>query len=151
MAFLDVLRAEQEIVLRDASDALSRARLTHYEASGPEESRERLAQLCDLVIECVSTRTLGPITRFSETIAADRFAAGFDIAEVQTAFNVLEEAIWHVVVVQLAPDELAEATGMLGTVLGAGKDTMARTWVSLATNRDVPSFDVNLLFQGTES
>ena len=70
---------------------------------------------------------------------------------MQTAFNVLEEAIWQDVIVALPAEDLVEASGLLGTVLGAGKDTLARTWVSLASQQHVPSLDLTALFQGTRS
>ncbi len=82
------------------------------------------------------------------TLAGERFEAGFDIAEVQTAFNVLEEAIWRTVLSRLRPEELVEAAAQVGTVLGVGKDVLARRWVSLASHRHVPSLDVRALFGG---
>jgi len=35
-----------------------------------------------------------------------------------------------------------------GTILGSGKDALARTWVSLATSQHVPSLDLTALFEG---
>ena len=75
-------------------------------------------------------------------------SAGFGIAEVQSAFNVLEEAIWHLVLAELPADELLESAGLVGTILGAGKDVLARAWVSLATSQHVPSLDLTALFEG---
>ena len=143
MSLVESLRDAQDEVLSEASQALQRAHLVHYEAAGAEESRHRLEDLYDLTLE--------PICRFAETVSRGRFEAGFDIAEVQTAFNVLEEAIWHVVVSRLPAEDLAEATGLVGTVIGAGKDTLARTWVSLAAKRHVASLDLSALFRGATS
>lgn len=151
MALVELLQAEKADVLSTASDGLQRAHLVHYEAAGAEESRRRLEDLLGLVIDGVTLRTLEPICQFAERVAQDRFEAGFDISEVQTAFNVLEEAIWRVVIAQLPTEELAEATGLVGTVIGAGKDTLARTWVSLAARRHVSSLDLSALFQGTRN
>ncbi len=77
-------------------------------------------------------------------------APGFGISEVQTAFNVVEEAMCRHVVAGVPPDELAEAVGLLGTILGFGKDALARTYVSLASHRRVPSLDLSAMFAGTE-
>ncbi len=149
MELVDVLRATRDDVLTEASAALHRAHLTHYEASGSAESARHLEDLFGLVVGCLAHKTVGPIVGYAEAVAKERFAAGFDIAEVQTAFNVLEEAIWHVVIVKIPPEGLVEAAGMVGTVLGIGKDTLARTWVSLAASRHVPSLDLGALFEGT--
>lgn len=150
-ALVDALHTAQLAVLEEASATLQRAHLTHYEASGNAAPGQHLQHLFALVVECLEQRTLGPIAHYAQTIAEKRFVAGFDIAEVQTAFNVLEESIWHIVIANLEPDELAVSAGMVGTVLGVGKDTLARTWVSLAASRHVPSLDLSALFEGTSS
>ena len=151
LALVDALRTAESDVLNEASAMLQRAHLRHYEASGDAVSGQHLQHLFALAVGCLEQRTLSPIVDYAQTIAEKRFVAGFDIAEVQTAFNVLEEAIWHIVITKLVPEELAASAGMVGTVLGAGKDTLARTWVSLAASRHVPSLDLSALFEGTGS
>jgi hypothetical protein len=151
MDLVGVLGAAQDKVLDEASAALQRSHLKHYELAGPEGSRQRLADLFGLALECLAQRQLAPMAHYAETVAQERFSAGFDISEVQTAFNVLEEAIWTVVIPRVPAEDLAEATGLIGTVLGAGKDSLARAWVSLATSRRVPSLDLSALFRGTNS
>jgi hypothetical protein len=86
----------------------------------------------------------------AEGIARERFEAGFDLWEVQTAFNVLEEAIWVRILKELAPTDFAEALGIISTVLGVGKDTLARRYVSLASRSRVPTLNLQSLFTGTE-
>ena len=146
--WLEFSSAAHDDCLQEAADALGRAHLKHYEASGPELSRRRLDDLFDLVVESLAKRTLGPICDYAQHVAEERFSAGFGIAEVQSAFNVLEEAIWHVVLAELPADDLLEAAGLVGTILGAGKDALARAWVSLATKEHVPSLDLTALFEG---
>jgi hypothetical protein len=148
MTLVDSLSAAHDDVLDKALDSLARAHLTHYEASDPKTSRRRLGELLDLVVECLAKRTLEPITEYATNVAEERFGAGFGIAEVQTAFNVVEETIWQQVIASLPGDELLEAAGLIGTVLGAGKDALARTWVALATKRHVPSLNLTSLFEG---
>jgi len=145
------LGAARDEVLRVATESLGRAHLKHYEVSGSAQPYRRLSDLLAVVVECLRTRTLVPISRHAEAIADERFQAGFGIGEVQTAFNVLEEAIWHVVILGLPAAEVAEAAGLVGTVLGVGKDSLARAWVSLATSRHVPSIDLAALFDGASS
>jgi hypothetical protein len=41
------------------------------------------------------------------------------------------------------PAELAEAIGLLSTILGYGKETLARRYVSLASARHVPTLDLS--------
>lgn len=86
----------------------------------------------------------------AKTIAAERFEAGFDLWEVQTAFNVLEETIWRRILQELPLTEFAEALSLASTVLGAGKDTLARTYVTLASKTHAPTLNIQSLFAGTE-
>jgi hypothetical protein len=100
-------------------------------------------------VDAIKDRDLAEMSVFAEQVARRRFDQGFDIAEVQAAFNALEEAMWRHLVDAVEPEELAEAVGLLSTVLGYGKDTLARTYVSLASSRHVPSLDLSALFAGT--
>jgi hypothetical protein len=68
---------------------------------------------------------------------------------VQTAYNVLEEAIWLRILKDLQPAQYAEALGLVSTVLGAGKDALARTYVSLASKAKAPSLNLQSLFAGS--
>lgn len=148
MDLVGVLSTMHDDCLQEAVDALGRAHLRHYDASGSEWSRRRLDDLFDLVLECLAKKSLAPICEDAQRVAQERFDAGFGISEVQSGFNVLEEAIWHVVMPQLPADDLLEAAGLVGTIFGAGKDALARTWVSLSTSQHVPSLDLTALFEG---
>jgi hypothetical protein len=49
----------------------------------------------------------------------------------------------------VGPARRAESLGLLTTVLGAGKDALARSYVSLASRQHVPSLDLRALLEGT--
>ena len=49
------------------------------------------------------------------------------------------------------PEELAEAIGLLSTVVGFGKDAVTRKYVSLASKQHVTSLDLSELFGGAGS
>lgn len=150
MSVEELLAQQRSEVLEEAYQALERSHVLHYEQSGEQVTRERLAELFDLVVTALHDRELEPVRTFCEGIAEQRFQAGFGISEVQTAFNVVEEAMWRRVVDGVPADELAEAVGLLSTILGFGKDTLARTYVSLASHRRVPSLDLSALFAGPQ-
>jgi len=146
----ELLLRERADVLDEAFTALKRSHHAHYEEAGDALTRERLAELFDLVVTALHDRELAPVGAYCDEIASRRFSAGFDITEVQTAFNTLEEAMWRRVAADVPPADLAEAIGLLSTILGFGKDALARRYVSLATQRHVPSLDLSALFDGTE-
>jgi hypothetical protein len=150
MTVAGLLGQQRDRILGEAHAALERRHLAHYEAAGSEVRRERLARLLDLTAAAVADRNLTALLAHAESVGRERFAAGFDLLEVQAAFNVLEEAIWRAIVAALPPAELAEALGLVGTALGAGKDRLAATWVELASRSRTPTLDLRALFAGTE-
>lgn len=150
MAVEELLVRERSQVLDEAVAALLRSGAIHYEESGDEFTRERLVELFDLVIGALRDRELEQVIRYCEIVAEDRFAAGFGISEIQTAFNVLEEVMWRHVVEGVQPADLPQSIGALSTILGAGKDALARRYVALASQRHVPSLDFSALFAGTD-
>jgi hypothetical protein len=143
------LEQERRGILTDAGTALARAHTPHYGLVGDEKVYERLGALFDRLVEGLAVRDLGPIVAYSEQVADERFASGYDLSEVQVAFNALEETTWTCVLAELDPSEFAQAIGSISTVLGAGKDALARRYVSLATESHVPSLDLRALFAGT--
>ena len=145
---VDVLTDERGTILERAAAALERSHQRHYEVAGPAISKDRLAELLALTVSTIRERDLIPMVEHSTQVAIDRFEAGFDISEVQCAFNVLEEAIWERIVAVTPAEQLAESVGMVGTALGAGRDALARTYVSSAAHHHVPSLDLRALFRG---
>jgi hypothetical protein len=146
-----LLEASRESILEEALSDLTHSHVAHYEKAGVAFTRERLANLLELVVQAIRTRSLASLSEYAEHIARDRFDAGFDVSEVQMAFNTLEEAMWRRVVSDEPADDLVEAIGLLTTVFGFGKDAVARTYVSLASHRHVPSLDLRALFSGTDT
>lgn len=83
-------------------------------------------------------------------IVGERFAAGDDVGDLQTAFNVLEEAICTRLIREVPPAQIAKALALMSTVLGAFEDRLARTDINLASRAPLPSLNVPELLAGTE-
>ena len=149
---LDALLMEAEPEILDAAySSLHGSHVTHYEVAGEAFTRQALVDLFRLVVTAIRTRDLAAVSAYSEAIAVQRFNDGYDISEVQMAFNSLEDAMWRRVVSTEPTDDLAQAIGLLSTVLGYGKDAVARKYLSLACKRHVPSLDLSALFDGAGS
>ncbi|MCL4869171.1 MAG: hypothetical protein KJ063_09390 [Anaerolineae bacterium] len=148
MILTEWLQTKREEIVGAAATSLHRSHLPHYDQAGPQESQERLARLYDLLRQSIEQRSLAAIVSHAERIAQERFAAGYDLLELQTAFNVLEEAIWHTLIQECPPEELAEAIGLVSTVQGAAKDALARQYVSLASQTKVTTLNLGALFGG---
>ncbi len=150
MDLLQLLTEKESVILDEAADALARSRLKHYQAAGAAWNRQRLQELLAVARSATADRNLVPLINHMEQIAQERYSAGFGIHEVQTAVNVLEESIWRQISQNIPPTDLAEAFGLIGTVLGAGKDALARAYVALASHSKAPSLNLSALFEGAE-
>ena len=138
LELVDLLREKSDDLVSGAVTELHRAHLEHYEEEGLDAASERVAVLFDRTLTCLETGRAEPIIDWAARVGRQRFAAGYDLFEVQTAINVVEEAIWRRVLSSVGPGDLAHALGLAGALLGMAKDKLAREYVSLATYRDTP-------------
>lgn len=146
---LDTLLTDaRSSVLDEAYAVVERSDVNHYALAGESFTRQALDELFTRVVDAIRTRDLGPLVEHAEHLATERFEHGFDVSEVQVAVNALELAMWRRVVSTVPPEDLAEAIGLLSTALGVGKDSLSRTYVSLASRRHVTSLDLTALFGG---
>jgi hypothetical protein len=145
MSTAELLEAGRNEILTGA--AATAGRTPHYAAAGEAETTARLDVLFDLLVDAVDRFDVTDVLVYARRVAAARFAAGYDLAEVQVAINALEEAMWRRIFAAASPDELGESLRLVSTVLGAVKDVLAQTYVSLATGG--PAIDVAALFAGT--
>ncbi|MGD2123557.1 MAG: hypothetical protein PVJ76_17515 [Gemmatimonadota bacterium] len=148
MTLGELLDTRAPAIIQRALEAMGRAHLAHYRALGPEETKTLVEALYDTTRRAVLTRTADALLDHADRIAEDRFTSGFDLFEVQIAFNALEEAIWREVLDRLPPDEQPEALGLISTGLGIGKDALARGFLARANKYRSPSVDLRALFQG---
>jgi hypothetical protein len=146
MDLKELLRAQSGEILENALQSLNCAHLKSYSKSSPGENKKRLLNLLTLTEKCVVEKRLLPMKEYAAKIAKERFNAGFGLHEVHTAFNALEEEIWNRVTKQIKPDNLGEALGLVSTVLGAGKEELALTYVSLASKSKTPTLNLTELF-----
>jgi hypothetical protein len=150
LATAEFLAAERDAIIAAATDALGRTSAQRYVAAGADVRQERHGALLDEVIAALEQADLRPVIAYAEQIAQDRFEAGYDLSEVQAAFNALEEATWARVFALLEPSRFAATLGLIGTVIGAAKDALARRYVHLATNVQAPALDYRALFRGPQ-
>ena len=151
MTLNELLTTQADGIVKDTLDGVERSQLPFYKFSGTEQTRQRVKALYVLTARAVKERNLGPMLAHAETIGRERFVAGADLAEIQIAFNVLEEVLWHRILTSIPPASYGEALGLIGTVLGAGKDMVGRTYVALASKSKVPTLNLEQLFDGTEA
>ena len=147
MELITFLNESREEILEEAVNHLSGCHAKSYDASNKKENKERFGKLFDLTIESIEAKSLIHIKHYTEDIAKERFESGFDLSEVITAFNALEEQIWKRILKGYHNSDLGKVLGYISTVLGAGKESLALTYVSLAGKRRVATLDLSALFQ----
>jgi hypothetical protein len=131
MNLIELLDSKAEEIINGASEAMKRAGMKHFDSDTPEQIRKRLTMLYHLTDRGVKEKNLFPMVSYVEKMAEERFTAGFDLQEVQTAINVLEEYLWRYITEALPPAALADALRLISSILGAAKDALARKYVEL--------------------
>jgi len=144
-----LLREDEPAILDEAAPTI--ARLAHYRRDGAEATRLRIEALVRHVARAVRARDLDDLLVHAARIARERFAAGFDLAEVEAAFSMLEDAISRRALAKLPAGELAWGLGLVGTALAHARDELGRTFVSLAPAARPGSLDLTALFNVSES
>lgn len=145
------LAGAADAVVDDACRSLQPELHPHYSSAGEGFVRERMAGLFDLVVQALADREAVHLVRHAEEMARERFHAGFGIEEMQAFYGALEQAMWRHLAATETPEDLAEHVVALSSVLGAGKDALARVYVQLAAQRHAPQLDVDAMFGGTGS
>jgi hypothetical protein len=145
----ELLAQEREAIVA-ATIRATAGRVNRETAGGEHVLAQRLDAALGQVIQSLSAGDLGPAIRFAESLAAERYAAGFGIAEVQDALDVLEAAAWSRLVAELDPELHARALADVATVFGAVEDALGRRWVEQAARHALPSVDLAALASGTD-
>jgi hypothetical protein len=148
---IQILKEKNNEVIVEATEAIKHSHSRHNGSERLEKTEQLLKRLYALTLQSVEEKNVAPMIEYVEKIPRERFSHGYDIYELQFAFNILEEAIWNRILRELSPIAFAKALGMISTVLGIGKDTMARSYVSLASKKMTPYIDYKILFEGMES
>lgn len=149
MKFQEILVNNQTEIINEAFESLQRSHLKHYDSSRADENWQRLAKLFDLTVNGIQSKSLVEMTTYSERVAKERFESGFDLHEVHTAYNVIEEVMWKKIINDIEPIQLAEALGLISTILGTGKESLALAYVGLASKQKAKSLNLTQLFKGT--
>ena len=115
MDILELLTNDEDAIVAEALAAVTW--LEHYERDGEDVARDRLRALCRLVAGAIRTQDLAGLVGHAERIARERHAAGYDRAEVVSAFSAVEEAIWHRTLSAMPAADRTWALGLVGTAL----------------------------------
>ncbi len=143
-----LLRDDEPAILDEALPAIRT--IGHYAGAGEDATRRRVEALYRHVARAVSALDLDDLVAHARRVARERFEQGFDLAEVQAAFAMMEDAIRRRAVARLPMDELAWGLALVGTALAHGRDALGRTFLDLVVRAGAPSVDLTPLFKRSE-
>jgi hypothetical protein len=145
MELYNFFNTRRQSILSEACSSLAKSHLHSYDKVKADANRERLTNLYDVVRKSAVTKNIAVVKEYSTKIARERYEAGYDLHEVHSAFNVLEEAIWKEAMKHIPAEQIGETLAMVSTVLGAGKETLALTYVGLVSRTKVRNLDLTEL------
>lgn len=151
MDIITLLEKNMDLVVEKSCTQICEVKLKGYTKVGSTMTKLKLTNLYKKIIECAKKKELIPMLQYTEKIAKERFASGYDLHEVQTAINSIEENIWQLIFKNIKANKLAESLGLVSSILGAGKDNLARNYVALATKTKVSTINLQSLLSGSES
>src|SRR5512137_409077 len=128
---LELMTRDEEAIVAEALTAVSW--LEHYGRDGEAVARERLRALCRLVADAIRSQDLGGLVEHAEQIARERHLAGYDRAEVASAFSAVEEAIWHRTILAMPAGDRPWSVGLVGTALGHARQALLRAFTDAGT------------------
>lgn len=148
MNLAELLQEDGAEIVDDALRAVGR--MEHYRRDGVDATRRRLEALYAHVLRAVRTMDLDELLAHVRRIAQERFAAGFDLSELRTAFVALEESVYRRALVRLSREDASWGLGLVTTALVQARLALGEAFLALAPTAHAPSVDLSALFHRSE-
>ena len=148
MELINILTSDAEVIIKEATDKLNDARLKNYQKVDRPVLHSCLTRLFELTVESIKNSNLLALNEYIDKISRERYFSGFELYEVQTAFNALEEAIWNDIVSKVNQNDLVDSISIISRVMGAGKEFLACNYVRMAKLNKKHTPDVTVLRKG---
>ncbi|MCI0448357.1 MAG: hypothetical protein L0Y79_01050 [Chlorobi bacterium] len=132
MTLLELLYYKPDLILLDSTNCLVRAQLQHYKPLSPELIRFRFLKLFQALVKCVETNSFNGIIKFMDKVSDERYELGFEIHEVQTAINILEECLWKKILKFVDDDKQISAMKQVTRILCNAKMELAGRYALLS-------------------
>jgi hypothetical protein len=122
----NLLRESEQTIVEKAAVNLGNYRLKNYEMAKLSEMEWWLGALFSALCDSIEQKCLEPFLKYSEKLGRLRAEKGFDLKEVQIAYNLLEEHIWEVVLEKGDPKTRVEDLVRISEIVAAGKDKLTK-------------------------
>jgi len=122
----NLLRENEQTIIEKAAVNLGNYRLKNYEMAKLSEIEWWLGALFLALCDSIDKKNLEPFLKYSEKLGKARAEKGFDLKEVQIAYNLLEEHIWEIVLEKGNPKTRVEDLVQISEIVAAGKDKLTK-------------------------
>ncbi len=133
MTLLELCYNKPDLILLDSTNSLVRAQLEHYKHLTPEKLRLRLLRLFQALVKSLEANSCESITKFMEKTSDERFESGYELHEVQTAVNIMEECLWKKIAEFVYRDQQISAMKQVTCILAKAKESLANEYSLLST------------------
>jgi hypothetical protein len=143
----ELLHEDGPSIVDDAWGAV--ASMEHYRRDGEAVTRHRVEALYAQVVRAVQTLDLDPLLVHVRRVAQERFAAGFELDELRTAFVTLEEAIYRRALARVPREDASWGLALVTTAFTQARLALGQTFVSLPPAGPA-AVDLSVLFHRSE-
>ena len=133
MTLIELLYNKPDLILLDSTDSLVRAHLKHYDKLSPEKIRLRLLKLFQALEKAVEVNSCEEMVKFMDKVSDERYESGYELHEVQTAINILEESLWKNIADFVDKDKQVSAMKQVTCILGKAKEELASEYALLTS------------------
>ena len=122
----EILTENEQGIIEKAAVNLGNYRLKNYEMAKLSEIEWWMGALFSALRESIKQKSMDPFLRYSENLGKLRAEKGFDLKEVQIAYNLLEEHTWEVVLERGDPKTRVQDLTQISEIVAAGKDKLTK-------------------------
>ncbi len=131
MTLLDLLYNKTDRILLDATNSLVRAQLPHYRKFKESDIHAKFKKLLQDITTCVENNSCNDLVPYVDKLSDERFQMGFEPTEVQTAINILEEAVWKNIAELVDMDKQVSAMKLITCIISKAKQEMIGEYAML--------------------
>jgi hypothetical protein len=143
----ELLHEDGPAIVDDAWNAV--ALMEHYRRDGETVTRHRVDALYTQVVRAVLELDLDGLLSHVRRVAQERFAAGFELSELRTAFVMLEESIYRRALARLPREDASWGLALVTTAFTQARLALGQTFVSLPAGH-ATAVDLSVLFHRSE-
>ena len=129
MSLIDLFEYHQDIILLEVTENMERVQLKHYEADSENKLRQKMARTYYVFKEAITKESFDPLKKYLERVGEERYASGYELYELQTALDILEECIWKQIDEKLPKNEQLDAFITITKYMSNAKLTLAKVYV----------------------